>query len=192
MLRRRLFVESHSLPGRPYRRDSYRNAIRRACQAASVPEWTPNQLRHNFGTRARREFGIEAARVTLGHSSAVTTEIFAERDIDAAAHLKFFWGLDLSKSQADALLNQLSREWESGFEALCMLLAVSAVVHADETRWSLNSVWAFLSEKARVLVFGCRKDGDTLAKILPKETFAGILVSDDAAAYQGFSKLSRI
>ena len=105
--------------------------------------------------------------------------------------LKFFWELDLSKSQADALLNQLSREWESEFEALCMLLAVSAVVHADETSWSLNSVWAFLSEKARVLVFGCRKDGDTLAKILPKETFAGVLVSDDAAVYQGFSNAQK-
>ena len=105
--------------------------------------------------------------------------------------LKFFWELDLSKSQADALLNQLSREWESEFEALCMLLAVSAVVHADETSWSLNSVWAFLSEKARVLVFGCRKDGDTLAKILPKDNFAGILVSDDAAVYQGFGKAQK-
>ena len=102
--------------------------------------------------------------------------------------LKFFWELELSKSQADALLNQLSREWETEFESLCMLLAVSAVVHADETSWSLNSVWAFLSEKARVLIFGCRKDANTLAQILPKESFAGILVSDDAAAYQGFSK----
>ncbi len=46
--------------------------------------WSPNQLRHNFATRARREFGIEAARVTLGHSSAVTSEIYAERDLDAA------------------------------------------------------------------------------------------------------------
>jgi transposase len=86
--------------------------------------------------------------------------------------LKFFWELDLSKSQADALLNQLSREWETEFESLCMLLAVSAVVHADETSWSLNSVWAFLSEKARVLIFGCRKDANTLAQILPKESFA--------------------
>ncbi|WP_437228791.1 tyrosine-type recombinase/integrase [Planctomicrobium sp. SH661] len=46
--------------------------------------WSPNQLRHNFATRARREFGIEAARVTLGHSSAVTSEIYAEKDLDAA------------------------------------------------------------------------------------------------------------
>jgi len=46
--------------------------------------WSPNRLRHNFATRARREFGIEAARVTLGHSSAVTSEIYAERDLEAA------------------------------------------------------------------------------------------------------------
>jgi integrase len=46
--------------------------------------WAPNRLRHNFATRARREFGIEAARVTLGHSSAVTSEIYAERDLEAA------------------------------------------------------------------------------------------------------------
>ena len=101
--------------------------------------------------------------------------------------LRFFWELELSKSQADALLNQLSRQWEHEFESLCQLIAVSAVVHADETSWSLNSVWAFLSEKARVLVFGCRKDGDTLAQLLPKDSFAGILVSDDAAVYQGFT-----
>lgn len=105
--------------------------------------------------------------------------------------LKFFWQLELSKSQADALLNQLSRQWEHEFESLCQLLAVSAVVHADETSWSLNSVWAFLSEKARVLVFGCRKDGDTLARLLPKDSFAGIIVSDDAAVYQGFTKAQK-
>lgn len=78
--------------------------------------------------------------------------------------LKVFWELNLSKSQADALLNQLSREWETEFESLCMLLAVSAEVHVDETSWSLNSVWAFPSEKARVLICGCRKDANTLAQ----------------------------
>ena len=105
--------------------------------------------------------------------------------------LKFFWKLELSKSQADSLLSQLSRQWEHEFESLCQLLAVSAVVHADETSWSLNFVWAFLSEKARVLVFGCRKDGDTLAQVLSKDRFAGILASDDAAVYQGFTKAQK-
>lgn len=42
--------------------------------------WHPNQLRHNAATRIRSEFGIEAARVILGHSSAVTSEIYAEVD----------------------------------------------------------------------------------------------------------------
>jgi hypothetical protein len=101
--------------------------------------------------------------------------------------LKFFWQLELSKSQADTLLNQLSRHWTNEFESLCQLLAVSAVVHTDETSWSQNSAWAFLSENSRVLIFGCRKDAGTLAQILPKDSFAGIVVSDDAAIYQGFS-----
>jgi len=64
----------------------------------------------------------------------------------------FFQNLDLRKSQVDALLNQLSRHWEGEFDLLCTLLANSAVVHADETSWSLNSVWAFLSEKVSAAV----------------------------------------
>jgi len=35
-------------------------------------------------------------------------------------------------------------------------------VHSDETGWSINSVWAFLSEKVRVLFFGVHKNADTL------------------------------
>ncbi len=88
---------------RGYRRDSYTTAIARGCRKATearreqakkegidpdtvseIPVWSPNQLRHNFATLARKEFGIEAARVLLGHSSAVTSEIYAERDFDAA------------------------------------------------------------------------------------------------------------
>ena len=42
--------------------------------------WHPNQLRHNAGTYLRKEFGIEGARVVLGHRSAGVTEIYAELD----------------------------------------------------------------------------------------------------------------
>jgi len=42
--------------------------------------WSPNQLRHNAATFLRKEFGIDAARVILGHSSPATTEIYAELD----------------------------------------------------------------------------------------------------------------
>ena len=102
--------------------------------------------------------------------------------------LDFFQDLRLRKSQANTLLYQLSRDWEREFDALCTLLAHSLVVHADETRWSLNSVWAFLSEKARVVLFGVHKDAGTLQTILDPESFAGILISDDAAVYAHFTR----
>ena len=54
--------------------------------------------------------------------------------------LGFFWNLSLGKSQVDSLLNRLARDWEPEFDALCELLAVSAVVYADETSWSIHSV----------------------------------------------------
>ena len=39
-----------------------------------------------------------------------------------------------------------------------------------------------------MLIFGCRKAAATLETVLPKESFDGVLVSDDAAVYRGFSK----
>jgi transposase len=102
--------------------------------------------------------------------------------------LNFFQNLRLGKSQANALLYRLSRDWEHEFDLLCTLLANSLVVHADETSWSLNSVWAFLSEKARVILFGVHKDGATLKKVLDPASFAGIVISDDAAVYADFTE----
>jgi hypothetical protein len=52
---------------------------------------------------------------------------------------------------------------------------------------SIKSVWAFLSEKARVLFFGVNKDAATLQAILDPATFLGIVISDDAAVYAGFT-----
>ncbi len=42
--------------------------------------WHPHQLRHNAATELRREFGVETARVILGHRSAAVTEVYAELD----------------------------------------------------------------------------------------------------------------
>ena len=95
------------------------------------------------------------------------------------------------------------RQWEGEFETLCTLLAHWAlahwaVVHADETGWSrpplcggARSVWAFLSEQVRVLLFGVHQDGDTLKAMLDRTTFDGVLVSDDAAVYANFSKAQK-
>jgi len=42
--------------------------------------WHPHQLRHNAATYLRKEFGLEAARIILGHPSTAVTEIYAEKD----------------------------------------------------------------------------------------------------------------
>jgi len=42
--------------------------------------WHPHQLRHNAATELRRQFGIETARIILGHRSAAITEVYAELD----------------------------------------------------------------------------------------------------------------
>jgi integrase len=46
--------------------------------------WHPHQLRHNAATILRRQYGIEAARLILGHRSAAVTEIYAEMDATKA------------------------------------------------------------------------------------------------------------
>jgi integrase len=46
--------------------------------------WHPHQLRHAHATEVRRQFGLEAAQVALGHSQAQITEVYAERDLTLA------------------------------------------------------------------------------------------------------------
>jgi integrase len=47
--------------------------------------WHPNQLRHSFATRVRKQHGLEAAQVLLGHSRADVTQVYAERNEELAA-----------------------------------------------------------------------------------------------------------
>lgn len=134
------------------------------------------------GVLGRSEFGLEIV-IAISFQVHVLGLSFDK----VCLLMSFFQKLNLKKSQVDALLTQLARHWEGEFERLCTLLANSAVVHADETSWSLNSVWAFLSEKARVILYGVHKDAATLEKMLDPAKFAGILISDDAAVYANFT-----
>jgi len=61
-----------------YTPDTYRRAIEYACSAAGVPVWTPHRLRHNAATDIRRQYGLEAAQLMLGHARADVTQIYAE------------------------------------------------------------------------------------------------------------------
>ncbi|MGB2987930.1 MAG: site-specific integrase, partial [Phycisphaerae bacterium] len=89
--------------GDKYTRRSYAQAIKRGCAKVFPPpdglseqerlawvrehQWSPNQLRHNAATLLRKQFGLEAARAVLGHSSAVVTELYAEFDEKKAADI---------------------------------------------------------------------------------------------------------
>jgi transposase len=145
-----------------------------------------NQYGKIPGVLGRSEFGLEIV-VAIAYLVYVVGLSFDK----VCLVFRFFQNLPLGKSQADALLQQLSRHWHNEFEILCTLLANSLVVHTDETSWSLNSVWAFLSEKARLLFFGVHKDAATLKQILDPATFAGIVFSDDAAVYANFTKAQK-
>jgi integrase len=64
---------------------AYARCIEKTCQDHGLPHWSPNQLRHNAAERIRSDYGLDAAQVILGHSSAVVTEVYAEADKQKAA-----------------------------------------------------------------------------------------------------------
>ncbi|MGD8453616.1 MAG: site-specific integrase [Phycisphaerae bacterium] len=75
-------------PGAAYTTRTYGQAVERACQRAGAGHWSPHQLRHNYATEVRRRYGLEAARILLGHCSALVTEaVYAERDQAAAMRI---------------------------------------------------------------------------------------------------------
>lgn len=61
------------------------NLARAEKQLAPLPYWSPLQLRHTAATAIQARFGLETARVILGHSRVETTQIYAERDLQKAA-----------------------------------------------------------------------------------------------------------
>jgi integrase len=99
--------------GDRYNVTAYRRAIARACDLAfphptlsnlppkslstdqhaelkawqSAHRWHPNQLRHSAATSIRRQYGAEAAQAVLGHAQLSTTEIYAEKSLEAAREI---------------------------------------------------------------------------------------------------------
>jgi integrase len=78
-------------PRTPYTEPAYRRAIARACDRHGIPRWNPNRIRHTAATEARATEGIDGAQARLGHTTARTTEIYAEltlkRRIEVAERL---------------------------------------------------------------------------------------------------------
>ena len=71
-------------PADCYSTNNYARAVLYACKRAKIEPWSPNQLRHAAATQLRKLEGIEAASVILGHSQLNTTEIYAEKNLQAA------------------------------------------------------------------------------------------------------------
>ncbi len=87
--------------GDHYTKDSYGRAVARACELAwpapngldtearrkwnAEHRWSPNRLRHSYATEVRKQFGLEAAQVTLGHATCSVTQVYAERDFEKGA-----------------------------------------------------------------------------------------------------------
>lgn len=101
--------------------------------------------------------------------------------------VRFFTGLNLSKSQADSLLSQLSTDWSQEYDRIAELIALQLVIYVDETGWSIGKqscyTWAFSS--ALHVLFRCgvgRSKAEAQAVL--GEKFNGIGVSDDYGAYK--------
>jgi transposase len=134
------------------------------------------------GVMPRCEYGIEIVVVL-----AFLVYIIGISLDKACSVLHFFCHLPLQKSQADSLLRQLAKHWGGEFDTLCKLLVHAAVVYMDESGWKVGtqscSMWAFSSTVANIILFGCRKDAETLDQILPPDRFQGVGVSDNAGVY---------
>jgi integrase len=79
-------------PGARYATQGYARAIARCCEAAGIPHWHPNQLRHLHATEVRKRHGLEAAQVALGHATAAVTQVYAQRDHDLAIRVALAMG----------------------------------------------------------------------------------------------------
>jgi integrase len=80
------------VPGEHYDGGALRRAIQRACDLAGIPRWHPHQLRHAAATYLRKEFGLDGARVILGHRSAQVTDVYAELDHEKALDIMTQYG----------------------------------------------------------------------------------------------------
>ena len=135
------------------------------------------------GLRTRRsEYGIEIILTVafLHYWTGISLD-------HVCSVLQFFTGLALSKSQANALLNQLSDDWDEQYDTIAELLSRQLVIYIDETGWKVGSdscyTWAFST--AMHVLFRCGVGrGKAEAEAILGESFAGIGVTDDYGAYQ--------
>jgi transposase len=101
--------------------------------------------------------------------------------------MRFFTKLELSKSQADSLLKQLATDWDEQYDTITELIALQMIVYIDETGWKVGTkscyTWVFSTTMHVLFRCGVSRAKTEAAAVLG-ESFAGIGVTDDYAAYK--------
>ena len=72
---------------RKWRSRLTKEQARELAEWQSSKRWSPYQLRHAAATQIRKEFGIDAVKATLGHSSVNMSGHYAELDRQAAVEV---------------------------------------------------------------------------------------------------------
>jgi len=136
------------------------------------------------------DYGLEVGLITvflkneLGLSHTQTQKIFS-----------FFCQLEISSSQIDNLLSQVSKIWKKDFEAISDLMVLATVIYLDETGWRVGSkncfAWIFESLNHTLFLYGETRKEEVLDKILPRKQFDGIGISDCYRIYENRFKESQ-
>jgi transposase len=131
---------------------------------------------------SRSEYGIEIILILafLHYWIGVSLD-------HACEVIRFFTKLELSKSQADSLLKQLACDWDEQYDTIAELIALQVIVYIDETGWKVGTkscyTWVFSTTMHVLFRCGVSRAKTEAAAVLG-ESFAGIGVTDDYAAYK--------
>ncbi len=133
-----------------------------------------------FGTS---EYGIEIVVAIaflvygLGIPHTATCQILA-----------FFCGIEMKKAEVNTLINQLSKSWQKEFEKIADLMVLSLFIHIDESGWKIGKencyTWIFKSLTHTILLYGEKRDEAVLDRILPRDLFKGIGITDCYKMYE--------
>jgi len=131
---------------------------------------------------SRSEFGIEIILILAFLHYWIGVSLDNARQI-----MSFFTGLNLSKGQADSLLSQLADDWNEQYDTIAQLMALQMIVYIDETGWKVGTkscyTWVFSTSLHVLYRCGVSRKKTEATDILG-DSFAGIGVTDDYAAYQ--------
>lgn len=133
----------------------------------------------------RSEYGVEVGVILafLVYSLGLSHD-------QARQILSFFCHLEIPQPQINVLLNQMGKLWKKEFDRLCDLILLAFVVYVDETGWKEGTkrcyTWLFKSLSHTVFLYGEGRSEEVLNKILPRDLFKGIGITDCYKMYEKY------